>query len=143
MAEIVSEEKKAAIVERFLKSPFFRLLQLEIKELEKGRAVLAVKPREDLRQSVGLLHGGVIAALCDVSVAAALFTLVPDNQDVVTVEIKVNYLKAVNDEEIFACAEIIRQGKSIAVGDVAVIDKNGEHYAAALSTYAILPVKTE
>lgn len=137
MDKKITEQDKQAIKKRFSKSNFFNLLNLEIKELEYGKAVIAVKPQENLQQSVGLLHGGVTATLCDTAVAVALITMLPVDADIVTIEIKINYLKAVQGKEIFACAEIIKKGNKIAVGDVIVIDDKGEHYAAALSTYAI------
>ena len=126
------------IRKRFAGSPFFNLLNLEIKELEKGRAVISVKPRQELLQSAGILHGGVTATLCDVAVAVAILTILPVNSNIATIDLKVNYLKAVQGQEIFACAEIIKLGKRIAVADVSVIDKNGDYFAAALSTYAII-----
>lgn len=138
MENKISTEVQEQIRKRFSKSPFFNLLKMEIKDLEKGKAVVAVKPQEQLLQSAGLMHGGVIATLCDVAVAVAVVTLTEPHANLVTVELKVNYLKPVKDNEIYACAEIIKKGKKIVVSDVLVIDKYGERYAAALATYALL-----
>ncbi len=137
MENQLSQDTKDAIKKRFAGSPFFNLLNMEIKELEKGKAVVSVKPEKDFLQTASILHGGVTATLCDTAVAVALLTVIPVDSDITTIEIKVNYLKPVVDQEVFACAEIIKAGKSVAVSDVSVIDKNGEYYAAALSTYAI------
>jgi acyl-CoA thioesterase len=134
----LTEEKKQAIKDRFAGSAFFNLLKLEIKELEKGKAVVSVKPRKELLQTGHILHGGVTATVCDTSVAVALVTLLDTNADIVTLDLKLNYLKPIVDEEVFACAEVIKCGKRIAVADVSLIDKKGQYYAAAISTYAIL-----
>jgi acyl-CoA thioesterase len=134
----MTQEIKTAIKARFSKSAFFNLLGCEIKELEEGKSVISLIPKPELLQSAGLLHGGVSASLCDISVAAALSTLIGAEGQMVTIEMKINYLKAVVDTEVFACCEIIKKGRKTAVGDVIVIDAEGNKYAACLATYAIL-----
>ena len=55
-----------------------------------------------------------------------------------TIEMKINYLRPIDDGEIVAEAKIIHQGSQTAIGDIEVKDARGELVAKALSTYAIV-----
>ena len=129
----ILEEK---IRKRFPAYPFPALLGIEIEKLESGSASLTLKCREELTQGMGYLHGGVLTALCDTSVAVALFTLVEEEDKILTIELKVNFLAPANGH-IRSQAKIIHKGRRTAVGEVEVTDKSGVLLAKGLITYYI------
>jgi uncharacterized protein (TIGR00369 family) len=136
MPEKLDSLREAKIRERFPAYPFPSLLGIEIGDLESGQASLILKNRPELTQGIGFIHGGVITTLCDSSVAAALFTLIADDDKILTIELKVNFL-APAAGDIRALAKIIHKGRRTAVGEVDVTSPDGTLIAKALVTYYI------
>jgi uncharacterized protein (TIGR00369 family) len=77
---------------KFTDTPFFRFLGTTVVDLTVGGAVLSLPVTGDLLNTYGTCHGGVLAALADMSMGIALRTL---KVRVVTVELAVNYLQPV------------------------------------------------
>ena len=97
-----------------------------------ARFVLPFKP--ELANSIGLLQGGVIAALADEAVAFALYSLVAEGETFNTVEMKINFLGAVKEGEVEAEAHIAKRGRTISLGEVEV--RQGDRLVAkAMCTY--------
>ena len=93
--------------------------------------------------TAGTLHGGVMGALVDMSVATALRSVMPLSSRMTTVEYKVNFLKPVSEGTVTACATLLRRGATIAVGSTEIRNGDGEVVAFGSATYYILkaPVK--
>ena len=93
---------------------FSRLLGTELTAFDDGRAELALTLRDDHRQQNGFAHGGVIAYLADNALtyagAAALGGVA-----VLTLEMKINYLRPGIGERLVARSEVISAGKRQAV----------------------------
>ena len=134
MSGDLSPQKEAKIRAEFPKFPFPALAGFRIDKLEYGASRLTVRHRDDLTQGAGYLHGGVISALCDSSVAFALATMIDGGQDMLTIELKVNFI-APADNDIIADARIIHKGRKIAVGEVQVRMVDNTLIAKALVTY--------
>ena len=92
--------------------------------------------RQELTQGMGFIHGGVITTLCDTSVAVALFTMIEDDEKILTIELKVNFI-APADGNIRSTAKILHKGRKTAVGEVDVTSMSGTLVAKALVTYYI------
>jgi acyl-CoA thioesterase len=134
MSGKLSPQREAEIRAEFPKFPFPALAGFEIEKLEYGTSRLIVRHRDDLTQGAGYLHGGIIAALCDSSVAFALATMIEGGQDMLTIELKVNFI-APADDDIFADARIVHKGRKTAVGEVEVRKADSTLIAKALVTY--------
>lgn len=84
---------------------FSRLLGTELERFERGRALLSLPLRPQLRQHQGLVHGGVLSYLADNALTFAGGSVLGD---AVTVEYKINYLRPVRDpDRVFADAVVI------------------------------------
>jgi acyl-CoA thioesterase len=81
-----------------------------------------------------------MAALADEAVAYALFSLAKPGELLNTVEMKINFLAPVQQGEIEAQAHIVKRGRTLSLGEVAV--RQGERLVAkAMCTYIHLPGK--
>jgi uncharacterized protein (TIGR00369 family) len=136
MQEEIDRMLEAKIRDAFLKYPFPAFLGIKIDQLEHGCARLSLPHRGEFTQGIGYLHGGAITALCDTSVAVAIFTMLDDDEKILTIELKVNFL-APADGNIYALARILHKGRKTAVGEVDVADTGGTLVAKALVTYYI------
>jgi len=111
--------------EGFRASPYHQFLGLEF-ALVDGVAELRMPFREELISDaeVPYLHGGVIAALLDTAadyaVAARLGHGVP------TIDMRVDFLKAVGREALVATARVVKLGRSIAIADAEARNEQGE-----------------
>jgi acyl-CoA thioesterase len=127
--------------ERVNAFPFVRLMGMRLLSSGGGRSVMECRVRPVLRNSAGTLHGGVMGALVDMSVATALRSVMPLSSKMTTVEYKVNFLKPVPEGKVTAHGNILRLGRTIAVGAAEIRNEAGEAVAFGSATYYILNVR--
>lgn len=106
---------------------------------ERGRAVIGMRVARRHKQAHGVVHGGVLAALADTAAGLATYMAVPRGTRVATVELKINYLEAVEEGKLAAEARVIRVGKTLAVVECDVRDDDKRLVAKSLLTFSIGP----
>jgi uncharacterized protein (TIGR00369 family) len=112
-----------------------------LEKAERGRAVFRMPVLDLHKQIHRVVHGGVLAMLADTAGGFAAFLAAPVGTRVVTIEMKINFLEAVEHGEIRADAHVLRQGKSTSVVDCEVTDSDRRLVSKALMTFAIVPPK--
>ena len=136
-AELEPRFKDALLDWMKTKNPFWSLLGMEIIEIKKGWAKIRLPFSEKLANGIGVVHGGAIFSPADSAVGMALIGLVNKDENISTLEMKINYLKPLAEGEIIAEAKIVHRGTMTAIGDVEVRDGQGTLIAKGLATYAI------
>jgi uncharacterized protein (TIGR00369 family) len=134
----MNPEYVAAIAKKVNTSPYFKLISMAIESLTWGEAVLRVKVEEKHLQPFGLVHGGVCAALVDAAAFWAVFSRVPENRTLTTVELKLNFLAPVLEGELIATGKCIKAGKQLGLGEASVVDASGRLAAHGTSTLMVL-----
>lgn len=109
---------------------FLNALGGKLEHIETGKAVLSLKKEEWLTQHLGYLHGGVITTLADSAGGAAAVTMVPEDNQVVTSELTMHFLRPAIADEIIATAEVLKGGKQLIIVEVSVIEKETEKLIA-------------
>ncbi len=92
-------------------------------------------------QHDGIVHGGVVATLADTCLAFAALTLVAQDERIVTVEFKINYLRATQGQWLRCRGQVIRPGRTITIAEAQLFEGGrGEErlVATALGTIAVL-----
>src|SRR5712691_7674119 len=112
-----------------------------LERAERGRAVFRMPVLDLHKQIHRVVHGGVLATLADTAGGFAAFLAAPAGSRVVTVEMKMNFLEAVEHGEVRADARVIRQGKHFSVVDCDVTDRDRRLVGKALMTFAVLSPK--
>jgi len=136
----LAPELEASIRKRLAANPFIKFVGIQVPQLGRGYARFVLPFKPDLANSIGLLQGGVIAALADEAVAFALYSLVKEGETFNTVEMKINFLAAVKEGEVEAVAHIAKRGRTISLGEFEV--RQGDRLVAkGLCTYIHLPGK--
>ena len=124
MSEADPTEAHFALLKRFFdeKIPFNRLLGIEIVELSRGRATLAIPFRETLIGDPArpALHGGVISALADTCGGAAVWSVLGDRDRVSTIDLRVDYLRPGKPEELRCLGEVQRVGNRVGVAQISL-----------------------
>ena len=132
--EPLDPELEASIRKRLAANPFIKFVGIQVPQLGRGYARFILPFKGDLANSIGLMQGGVIAALADEAVAFALYSLVKEGETFNTVEMKINFLGAVKEGEVEAVAQIAKRGRTISLGEFVV--RQGERLVAkGLCTY--------
>ena len=118
-------------------NPFWSLLGMELVDIKKGWAKIRLPFAKKLTNGIGVAHGGAIFSPADSAVGMALIGLTDRDENISTLEMKINYFKPIAEGEIIAEAKIVHKGTMTAIGDVEVRDGNGNLIAKGLTTYAI------
>ncbi|MSQ33304.1 MAG: PaaI family thioesterase [Dehalococcoidia bacterium] len=130
--------RREEIEELVRRQPYLQLLGVELAALAPGYAKMRLPITERLANIYAGLHGGALSSLADTAVAQALRTLVGAQARTTTVELNITYLSGTTEGEVIAEARILRQGKTLAVGEVDLHDGKGKALARARVTYMIV-----
>ena len=125
---------------RLPRPPISRTLGFEGIEVEKGRAVFAGTPDLNYYNPIGSVHGGYAATLLDSCMGCAVHSTLEAGQGYTTLELKVNFIRAMTAEtgRVRAEGKLIHLGARTATAEGRVIDESGKLYAHATTTCLIL-----
>jgi uncharacterized protein (TIGR00369 family) len=118
--------------------PFHAVLRPEPVAVEAGTVVIRLRYRPEFRRAPddAGYHGGVIAALIDLTAHAAVAIHV--ERTVPTVDLRIDYLRAAPGTDLIARGKVLRAGRSIARADVEVLDAADTIIAVGRGTYSTL-----
>jgi uncharacterized protein (TIGR00369 family) len=119
--------------------PISELMNFGLAELEEGRAVFTAEPAEYHYNPIGVVHGGLAATLLDSAMGCAVHSVLPAGAGYTTLEIKVNYVRALTAETggVRCEARVIHVGGRTATAEGKVLDAAGKLYAHATTTCII------
>jgi acyl-CoA thioesterase len=135
--------QKDGIAFKLANNPVVEFVGIELLEVGFGHATLLLPYREELRNSMGLLQGGILGVLADVAGGVSLYSVLPDPSRVTipTIEFKVNFLRPASREDVIARGRVTHRGRQIAVCEVDVCTKEENLLATGLFTYMIREVE--
>ena len=114
--------------------PIGRLLGFVLKGLEPGRAVFEMEADESHHNPMGTLHGGVYCDLADAAMGYAYAATLAEGESFTTVELKINFLRAVRQGKLTAEAKVVTAGSALGYVECHVADPAGKLVARASST---------
>ena len=119
--------------------PIGQTLDIWPVEWEHGRMVFQGIPGKAHYNPIGSVHGGWTAAMLDSAVGCAIHSALPAGKGYTTIELKVNYIRAVTIEAgpLRAEGKVIHMGGQIATADGRLYDAKGKLYAHASTTCLI------
>lgn len=120
--------------------PIAKLMDFELAEIREGHASLSVIPQEWHYNPIGMVHGGLAATILDTVVGISVHTTLDVGQAYTTVDLHVQYLRAMTAEtgRVTATGEIVHRGRKIATAQGKVTDERGRTLATASTTCVIL-----
>jgi len=122
-------------------SPFPTHMLMQLEAIAFDHAVVSLRTDNCHLQPYGIVHGGVMATLIDTATFWAAFLRLPDDDGLVNIDLKLNYLKPVTDGTLIATGRCIRAGRSLSYAEAGVTDADGKLVAHGTSTLMALPGK--
>lgn len=101
-------------------SAFSHLLGSELTRLDDGAAEVRLALKPELRNRAGKLHGGAIFSLVDIAMGLACSSAHGFDRASVTVECKINYMRAIDAGEVLCQAKVIHHGSRTLVVEAEV-----------------------
>jgi acyl-CoA thioesterase len=117
-------------------NPFGHLVGFRTTQVSDGFARAELDVRAELYNPHDVLHGGVIFSMVDNSMGAAVYTRLTPEETCSTIEVKLNFLKAVRHGRLVCDTHVVARGRRTAVLRSAVT-LDGVLVATAQGTYAI------
>jgi len=114
-------------------------LDLQLVEVDLGRAVFAGTPGAAAYNPIGVVHGGYAATLLDSACGSAVHSRLSETQAYTTLELKVSYHKAMTIETgpVRAEGRVLSMGRRAAFAEAKLTDAGGRLHASATSTLLI------
>jgi uncharacterized protein (TIGR00369 family) len=119
--------------------PISEIIQMRVVDVENGHVTFTCTPDASMYNPLGTVHGGAVCTLLDTVTACAIHTTLPEGVGYTSVEIKVNYLKAVTAASgpLAAVGTVVKAGSRIGFAEGKVTDASGNLVATATSTLLI------
>jgi uncharacterized protein (TIGR00369 family) len=114
--------------------PIGRLLGFVLKSIEPGRAVFEMVADDRHHNPMGTLHGGVYCDLADAAMGYAYAATLGEGETFTTIELKINFLRAVRKATLTAEARVVKAGSTLGYVECDVTDQTGKLVARAAST---------
>lgn len=111
---------------------------------EPGRMVFQGTPGAEHYNPLGSIHGGYAATLLDSCVGCAVHSMLPAGRGYTTLELKLNYIRAMTDKTgpVRAEGKVIHVGGQTAIAEGCITDVHGKLYAFATTTCMVFSLST-
>ena len=128
------------LIARNAQPPIGRTLDFSLVEVDRGRAVFEGTPDERHYNPMGGVHGGYAATLLDSACGIAVHSMLKPDQGFTTLELKVSYLRGMNDTTgpVRAEGRVVNIGRRVAFAEADIRDADGRLMATATSTLLVL-----
>jgi uncharacterized protein (TIGR00369 family) len=114
--------------------PVGRLIGFVLKAVEPGRAVFELEAGERHHNPMGTLHGGIYCDLADAAMGIAYAATLAEGERFTTVELKIQFLRAVRQGTLTAEATVMKAGATLGYSECEIKDEQGRLVAKAAST---------
>jgi uncharacterized protein (TIGR00369 family) len=108
----------------FSAARFIADLGVELESVGDGECVTTLAIRDRHLQQDGLVHAGVQATIADHTAGVAAATVLRDRRAVLSVEFKLNLLRAAKGERLICRAKVLKPGRQFSVVEAEVFCVN-------------------
>ena len=125
--------------------PIGEHLGFHLREVERGRVVIAGRPDARSFNLLSTVHGGWTAAILDTAMALSNLSMLGPDQSFTTVDIRINYLRPITAAtgEVRAEGSVIQGGRKIAYCEAKLLDPEGKVLAHGTGSLLMLPRASE
>ena len=119
-------------------STFDALYGLRIHEVSEEEVTASVPVRDEVKQPMGLVHGGLYASIAEslASMATAV-AVAPEGKQAMGLSNSTSFLRPITAGTVHATARRLHRGRSTWVWDVEITDDDGRRCALTRMTIAV------
>ena len=123
-------------------APIAALLGITPVEVGPGYAIFQGEPTLAHYNPSGVVHGGYAATLLDTAVGCAIHTMLPAGKGYTTLELKINYIRAMTHQTgpVRAEGKVVNVGSQVGIAEGRIVDADGKLIAFATTTCLIFPI---
>jgi len=122
--------------------PIAQLIGLRVISVLPGESHLELDAGPQHFNPMGTVHGGVLCDLADFAMGAAYASTLDSGETFTTLELKINFLRPVRQETLFAAGKIVSRGRTIGMVECDITDSLGRLVAKSTSTCMTLRKET-
>ena len=123
------------IAESFDSQSMMRSLGATLHSVEKGHVEIHAPILPGSRQQHGFAHAGLTFAIGDSAAGYAALSIMPENHEVLTTEMKINLLAPAEGDNLIARGRVIKPGRRLVIvqADVFTVTEGVETHVALLT----------
>jgi uncharacterized protein (TIGR00369 family) len=121
--------------------PIAELMDFKAVEVMPGTVTFSGTPGRSVYNLIETVHGGYAATLLDTAMACAILSTLDAARSFTTLEIKINYVRAMTAETgpVFARGTVIQAGRRVATAEGRLTDSAGKLLAFGTTTCLVVP----
>jgi uncharacterized protein (TIGR00369 family) len=135
----LNPEHLKAVINTINDCPFFKHMSMAVVEIGSGYSVVAAEIRRKHMNPFGGLHGGAYASVIDTAAYWSAYCDLPEENGLVSIDLKVDFLAPVIDGRILIKGQRIKSGKAIYLAEAKMFDGNGRLLAHGTSKLMVTP----
>ena len=125
----------------FESQSMMKTLGASIHKVEKGKVTIEAPLLPSTLQQQGYVHAGLTFSIGDSAAGYSALTLLPDDQEIMTAEIKINLLAPADGELLRAEGRVVTHGKRLVVVTSKIHTlKDGKKQLIAIMQGTMIPV---
>ncbi len=119
-------------------NPYHKSLGITVVERRPSYGRIVLKKDENTPGGIGgSVHGGVLAAMVDISMLVALFAQTREGEvPAGTAELSITYLRQAQGDNIYASATVVKRGRQLSLVEVDITDDDDRLCARGRTLYA-------
>ena len=121
-------------------APVAELIGLRGTYVMPGRVTFEYEPREEHYSSLGAVHGGIITAVLDTAMCAAIQSVLDADVALATVELRSSFVRPVTliTDVLRVEGAVVESGSQTETAEARLLDDAGNLYATATSSALVL-----
>ena len=130
------------VTKSFESQSMMKTLRARIHKVLKGKVSIEVSLLPSMLQQQGYAHAGLAFSIGDSAAGYSALTVMPENQEVMTAEIKINLLAPADGELLRAEGKVVKNGKRLVIVTSEIYAlKNRKKKLIALMQGTMIPVQ--
>lgn len=130
------EKLKKKIENEFINQEgFIKENNIKLEELKENYSKISLEIEDKHLNPYGIVHGGILFALADTAMGIAART---KNENILTVNAQIDYLKPAKTKKLYATASSIKIGHTLSVYKTEITDENDKLIAICTGTFIFL-----
>ena len=134
----LNPEHLRSVIDMINKGPFFMHMSMRVTELGVGYSKVVAEIGKKHMNPFGAIHGGVYASVIDTAAYWSAYCDLPEEQGLVTIDLKVDFLSPVLDQKIIVSGKRVKAGKTIYLTEAQMINENGKVFAHGTSKLLVI-----